>query len=92
VDDFSLSYSFCPGKATWYEDIAEVFDQCRIALETGILPSKGSLNDQSEMFCEAFPIFLARWKERQYNRIWTDVRDYTKQVLEALFPKGKKGK
>ena len=90
VDDFGLAFSFCPGKATWYPEIAELFLQCRVTLETGILPEGGSFAEQSESFVEVFPDFVLRWKERTYNRIWQDTRDFTKSVLESIF--GNKGK
>ncbi len=90
MDDYSLGYTFCPGKATWYSEIVELFEKCRVTYETGILPGDGSLEDQDEMFSEVFYSFVERWSARQYNRIWADVRDYTKVVLESIF--GKKGR
>jgi hypothetical protein len=90
VDNQSLEYYFCAGKATWYEEISELFLQCRTTMETGILPRKGSLEEQDETFYEVFPFFVQRWKDRQYARIWQDVRDFTKVVLEGIF--GKKGR
>lgn len=87
VDDYSQEYSFCPGKATWFEEIAVVFEQCRIAFETGIMPTKGALDDQAELFTECFPTFVFRWKDRTYNRVWADVQSFTKIMLEAIFPK-----
>lgn len=92
MDNYGLEYSFCPGKATWYEEIAELFGQCRVALETGIMPSRGSFQDQSAMFVEVFPEFVQRWKERSYNRVWQDTREFTQAVLEAVFGKSKGGK
>jgi hypothetical protein len=77
-------YSFCPGKATWYPELAIVFEQCFVANETGILPSDGSFQDQSELFVEAFPTFVERWKWRWYGRVWHDVSDATGKVFEAL--------
>lgn len=87
IDDNSLQYSFCPGKATWYEEIAELFEQCRVALETGILPNSGSLDEQDELFVEVFPYFVQRWKERQYYRLWSDVRTYVGGLIEGLLGK-----
>jgi hypothetical protein len=90
LDDGSFEYSFCPGKATWYDEIQDLFEQCRVAFETGILPSEGSLQDQDEMFLDAFYIFVEHWTARRYTRIWKDVREFTKGILEAIFkPKGK---
>ena len=89
IDGYSLEYNFCPGKATWFEEITELFDSCRIALETGILPKRGGFSEQDSIFCEIFPIFLSRWKDRTYGKIWGDVRDFTKIVLEGIFGKGR---
>lgn len=61
-------------------------------METGILPEKGSFEQQSEMFVDVFPEFVQRWKERNYNRIWQDTREFTKVVLESIFGKNKGGK
>lgn len=89
MDGLGLEYTFCAGKATWYEEIATLFGECRIALETGILPDKGGIKDQSEMFIEVFPEFVSRWRERSYNRVWQDTREYSQAVLEAIFGKSK---
>ena len=83
------SYEFCPGKATWYEEVARLFQDCRIGLETGILPREGSLENQDAEFTDVFPQFVTQWRERQYERIWDDVRALTKSILESIF--GKKG-
>lgn len=90
MDDFSLEYSFCPGKATWYSEIIGMFEKCRVTFETGLLPREGSFEEQDEMFTDVFYAFVERWSSRRYNRIWMDVREYTKVVLESVF--GKKGK
>ena len=84
-----MSFNFCAGKATWYSEISVLFEQCLVTYETGLLPRKGSLADQDEMFTEVFPLFVMRYKDRQYGRIWSDVRETITQVLEAIF--GKKG-
>lgn len=89
IDDASLSYSYCPGKATWYPEIAELFEQCRVTLDAGILPKDGNYLDQDELFVEVFPFFVRRWKERNYDKIWSDVRDFVVPILEGFA--GKKG-
>jgi hypothetical protein len=90
LDDFSLSYQFCPGKAFWYEDMIELFQKCRVALETGIMPREGSFEDQDVLFCEVFFSFVQRWRERFYAKVWSDVQTFTKKILESVF--SKKGK
>lgn len=91
VDNMGMEFYFCPGKATWYEEIVELFEQCRITLETGIMPKSGSFQDQDSAFVDSFPLFVQRWRERNYGRIWSDVQDFTSKVLESIFGK-KKGK
>lgn len=56
-------------------------------METGILPKAGSFEDQDEIFTDCLPVFVQKWKDRQYNRIWLDVHEHTQKVLEAVFPK-----
>lgn len=89
VDEVGVKLSFCPGKATWYPEMGRLFRDCRVALETGILPREGTLEDQDASFSEVFPIFIERWRERTYHRIWGDVKTFTTSVLEAVL--GKKG-
>lgn len=84
VDRDSVKYTFCPGKATWYEEIAILFQQCRIALETGILPKKGSLEDQDELFTEVLYTFVERWRSRQYRLVWKDVTEMGEAVFKAF--------
>lgn len=82
-------YTFCPGKATWFEHAGKIYEDCRIALETGILPREGSLEDQDTDFTDVFPGFVTHWRDRQYERIWDDIRSFTRSTLEAVL--GKKG-
>lgn len=67
--------------------MAQVFEQCRVAVETGILPRQGSLEDQDELFVEVFPTFVERWRARSYVRVWDDVRAFAKVLLDGLFTK-----
>jgi hypothetical protein len=85
-----IPLNFCPAKATWYPEIAELFNQSRVALETGILPREGSFCDQDELFYEVFPFFVERWKEKTYGRMWEDIQDFTLTVVKGIFG-GKKG-
>lgn len=89
VGEGSLAYPFCPGKATWYAEITELFEPCRVALETGIMPKRGSMEDQPELFVTVFPVFLERWRDRHYQRVWQDVWHAVKTVLNSVFGKGK---
>lgn len=84
MDDYSTEIFFCPGKATWYPEIAELFERCRVALETGHLPKLGVLDDQDSTFVEVFPFFIERWRHRQYYRVWQDVAEFTPSVLMAI--------
>jgi len=58
-------------------------------METGHFPDSGPMSEQSEVFADVFPIFLDRWRERVYRRVWHDVQSYTKNILEAIFGKKK---
>jgi hypothetical protein len=89
IDNTSLEYAFCPGKATWFEEIQQVFEQCRVAFETGLLPKEGSLEDQDEMFAEVFYSFVEHWTAKRYASIWGDIREYTKVILKSIFGDGK---
>lgn len=77
-------YSFCPGKSTWYEHIAELYDQCLVACETGILPKEGGISDQDEQFAGVFPFFIERWRDKRYQRVWSDVSEFTNDVLKTV--------
>lgn len=83
-------FRFCPGKATWYEEAAELFSQCRVALASGILPREGSLEDQSDAFAEVFPLFVGRWQEKTYAKVWGDVNDYVIPLLKKILGGKKK--
>jgi hypothetical protein len=87
VDSAGLTYHFCPGKASWFPEIQELFEQCRVAYYTGITPRAGGLEDQRDLFAEVFPAFVERWRERVYNRIWADTTEYVEAVLKAIFGK-----
>lgn len=84
VDDFGLEVLFCPGKATWYPEIANLFEECRVSYETGILPKKGLIADQDQLFTEVFPFFIERWVHRRYYKVWQDVIEFTPSVLSAI--------
>ena len=90
VDDDGVLLPFCAGKATWYPEMLAVFEDCRTALETGILPREGSLDEQEAVFVEVFPAFIERWRERSYERFWGDVRSLVQALLGA-FGAGKGG-
>lgn len=84
VDRHGPRYSFCPGKATWYYDIARVFQECRVTLETGILPRDGGLKDQEDLFVHVFPTFVEHFRHRSYARVWDDVGEVIPKVLEVI--------
>lgn len=84
IDDKSLEYSFCAGKATWYNGLHSVYEECKVAMYTGILPNEGSFYEQDSIFVEAFPAFVHRWKERNYGRIWEDVKDFVEPILKSF--------
>ena len=77
-------YTFCPGKATWHEGILELYDQCVVATETGILPIEGGLLDQEATFYGVFPFFIDQVREKRYARTWSDVADFTNEILKTI--------
>lgn len=89
VDRLGFPVPFCPGKARWSEEMAEVFNQCLILVETGASPNRGGMSEQSAILNEVLPVFLVRWRERLYQRLWSDVSAYTKSVLQAVLGKKK---
>jgi hypothetical protein len=95
VDLLGGEYTFCPGKATWYDQIALTFVDCRIALEAGIFPSPGSLQDQPEMFADVFYDFMDHWNHRKYSRTLKDAglmaAAFIEQIFKGLSGKGGKG-
>lgn len=88
MDELSYKYQFCPGKATWYAEVAELFEMCLMSMRTGILPKDGSFLDQDELFVEVFPFFVQRWNERAYYRVWSDVRSYVTDTANSIMGKG----
>ena len=84
IDSLGMKLSFCPAKATWYDEYTILFYEMVMTLETGILPKGGSFEDQSSLFVQLFPFFVDRYKSRQYSRTWGDVYEFTPKVLEAI--------
>jgi hypothetical protein len=84
VDKSGAQFTFCPGKAQWYPLADHIFRQCKDAYYTGYLPEPGAYLDQSELFCESYAVFCERFKEREYNRTWSDVGKFAPEVIKAL--------
>lgn len=89
LDEISYQYSFCPAMATWDEEAIELFNDCLFAMNSGILPTGGHFKDQPEKFVDVYPVFLQHWKARNYNKIWSDVAEFSKIILESIFGKKK---
>lgn len=87
VSEGGTYFRFCPGKATWDEEIATLYHQCHTALHSGILPREGGLEAQDHLFTDTFPTFIELWKDRQYAHVWSDVAKFTNGVLTAIFGK-----
>jgi hypothetical protein len=87
IDDWSLSYSFCPAVVYQHLDIQKLFLECRIAMKTGILPRAGNLENQDPNFQIALYAFIDRWESRTYAMVWRDVSEFTKEILGAIFGK-----
>jgi hypothetical protein len=84
TDEYGLRVPFCPGKATWFESMHKLFDECRVAMTTGLLPKAGAIEDQSALFNDVFPFFVERWQLRQKLRLWSDINDFTAKIFEAI--------
>ena len=91
VDPMGAEYTFCPGKATWNRTIAQTFVDCRVALEAGIFPSEGGLDEQYEMFSLVFYEFMDQWKHRSYAKVMKDAGTMAHAFIEMIF-KGLTGK
>ena len=96
VDLLGSDYTFCPGKATWDISLAQTFIDCRVALEAGIFPSKGGLNDQYELFTGVFYDFMDHWKARSYARVMKDsgmmAHGFIEMIVKAISGKGGSGR
>lgn len=79
-----LEFTFCPGKATWYEEIAELFMLCKMSYYTGILPTPGAFEDQPELFVEVFPYFVSRYSELKYNYVRREITEFVGTVLKSF--------
>ena len=80
----SLSLSFCHAKALWYDTPSRLFESCYVAMETGILPKSGGLEDQDDIFVECFSFFVDYYKSKEKRRNWTDIVELVKISLESL--------
>lgn len=87
VGKHGIKYKFCPGKATWDREITELFEQCLVARQTGILPGRGAFEDQHWLFCDVFPYFIEVWDKLRYREVWSDVREYVQDTLKQIFGK-----
>jgi len=54
-------YGFCPAKATWDIAAQDMFRLLVIAAETGNLPDKGPVSEQSAFFIELLGWFLPQY-------------------------------
>lgn len=51
------------------------------------MPRGQSFDEQDEFFAAALPIFVDRWRERSYQRVWGDVGEYVAALAGALLGK-----
>lgn len=84
VDQAGAAFPFCPGKARWYPEIQQLFNECKAAYLTGYLPAPGDFWDQYSAFCESYHVFVERWEERKYQRVWRDVNKILPEVVKAF--------
>ena len=84
VDRYGVMLPFCPAKATWYPNIMQLFIECKAAYYTGYLPKPGDFWDQDQTFCEVYHVFVERFEDRKYARVWDKVNKIIPDVLKAL--------
>jgi hypothetical protein len=84
VDKAGAKFGFCPGKAKWYPEMAQLFNECKAAHLTGYLPEPGRFWDQHELFCEVYHIFVERYHDRHYARVWRDIHTFAPEVIKAF--------
>lgn len=84
IDPSSLKLTFCHGKATWYNEIADLFSDCLMSLETGVLPKPGSIEDQDEIFAENFSWFVNYFRLKENSAMWRGSYELAGNVLESL--------
>lgn len=51
------------------------------------MPISGCFEDQHHLFVDTFPVFVEKWRERNYQKVWNDVSDFTQSTLKAVFGK-----
>jgi hypothetical protein len=84
TDEHGIKVNFCPGKATWFESMLRLFNDCKVAIHTGLLPKSGGLENQSALFTDTFSFFVERWVYRSKIRLWTDIHEFTGKVFESI--------
>lgn len=84
VDEFGIKVNFCPGKATWYEEIMVLYNQCYVALKTGIMPVSGSIENQPVNFAETISFFIEHWELRSKIRLWSDINEFASKIFEVI--------
>lgn len=84
VDEYGTKVHFCPGKATWYEHIVKLYQDCKLTYHTGILPKAGGMENQSSDFVDALYVFSEKWENRKYIKTWQDVHEFTEKIFQAI--------
>lgn len=67
VSDGGTLFGFCPGKATWYPDVAALYRMLSLVAETGTMPYEGGLMDQPDWIIELLGYFVPRYKAVQFS-------------------------
>jgi len=86
----NAKFRFCPAKASWYEDMVDLYHECELAALTGIMPNRGEFKDQDEIFSDVLPHFVKRWDEKRYHRKLKDGQKILGDLANAIFGEGKK--
>ena len=83
VEPGGLQFNFCPGKATWDSEAAELYKVLEISYHTNHLPFSGPLLDQPAWFIDCLHSFMT---------LYDDYRHMSRQKAMWGSGKDKKGK
>lgn len=66
VEKGGPTFNFCPGKATWDHEVAELYKILEITYHTKQLPFSGALLEQPSWFIDCLHSFLVMYDDLKY--------------------------
>jgi hypothetical protein len=66
ITDSGAPFGFCPGKATWDQEVMEMFKVYQISAETGNLWVEGGIADQPDWFIDVLGWFISRYDQLKF--------------------------